>query len=212
MLKLFYAGILSLFMSFGANAAYYDGTFGFGSDYNVAPGTTLLTSNEVFVTNGVVFAGNQATGSFASLFGSADFDVAFNSSMPLTTGAFNTVDFLHDFTAVTLFGPSVDLQMAVDLLDITSVVQSGLTGLQVLGNVIIRDLTGGFADTRATIAMEFSEAAGAIQGTYNRSMSGNISTVPEPSVILLMLIGVAGFYLSKKKSSRDDYYGKMMTA
>ncbi|MDD2870980.1 MAG: PEP-CTERM sorting domain-containing protein [Candidatus Gracilibacteria bacterium] len=214
MLKLFYAGILSLIMSFGANAAYFEGTFGFGSDYNVPSGQSLLTSSEVYVTDGVVFTGNNATGSFASLFGSATFDVAFNESIPLTVGSFNTVDFLHDFLAINLFGPTTNLQLAVDLLDINTVSMSGLTGLSVLGEVLIRDLSGFFQDTRANLAMEFSESPGAIQGTYNRSMSGNIEvvSVPEPSVLLLLAVGVIGVSMFRKKSSQDDYYGKMITA
>lgn len=44
------------------------------------------------------------------------------------------------------------------------------------------------------------------------NVSGQFGTVPEPSVILLMLIGIAGFLFSKKTYTSDKVAGTLMTA
>jgi len=210
MLKKIFLSIWLIIISLSVvHAATFNGSFGFGSDYNLVNGnTSLMTSSEVEVTNNLLFTGNSATGDFTSLFGTLDFDVARNESIPLTVGLLNITDFLHDFTAVTIGGPYIDLQLAIDLIDITSLVETTNTGLSVLGNVMIRDLSGTYDNTRAALSMEFSEDYG--NGNYTSSMSGNISTayVPEPGSLILMIIGFIGYISMKKtfcKKIDDDY-------
>lgn len=171
-----------------------NGSFQFGG---LIDGSTvdlpLFTDNEVLFENSAPQVG-ALNGDMINILGGHTALFVSNSSLKLQSGTYNDSSFLTFQSFDLLPSPTVNsLDFFVTLLTIDSVIQPTNSGLGITGMVMLS--ASGYADTLANLFFEISE-----NGTYSSSakIDTNISSVPAPAAIFLMLSGLPILLLGGK--------------
>lgn len=181
-----YLGILSLLFA-NAQAAYvpFQGT----GNFDLTENNGIFTVSDVSLNQGMAFNNS-------------------NDSSLLGYGGFDTFSLVANENLHFWY-----TDLSNNLVNLYGVIQSFTIADFSLANAQF-SFFGLTSDTGEIFEVSGSRTINSNDVVTSNSInaSGQHQTVPEPSVLLLLAVGVIGVSMFRKKSSQDDYYGKMITA